>query len=293
MVNYVTDFPARPQRIGLFGAGRVAQQLAPALLAAGHELAFLSSRTVASAATLAAQLAPRPLVLTDFNAALPAADVYLLAVPDAAVAPLLAAARWPAGAVVAHVAGALPLSVFAAAPAVRGGVFYPLQTFSPGRAVAWNTVPFFIEGADAATETLLLSLARSLSAQVQILTSADRLRLHVGAVFANNFTNHLLGISHELLTEANLPFALLTPLIRETVDKALSQAPFTVQTGPAVRRDAPTLAAHHAALAAHPAWQQLYGVLTTNIQAQQEVGQSGTAPPVPPPDPAEGPSLQP
>ena len=293
MVNYVTDFPARRPRIALFGAGRVAQQLAPALLAAGHELVFLSSRTAAAAEALAARLAPRPPVLTDLPPVLPAADVYLLAVPDAAVAPLLANAVWPAGAVVAHMAGALPLSVFAAAPAVRGGVFYPLQTFSAGREVEWKTVPFFIEGVDAATENLLLELAHSLSAQVQMLLSADRLRLHVGAVFANNFTNHLLGISHELLTDANLPFGLLAPLIRETVDKALSQPPFDAQTGPAVRQDAPTLAAHHVALAARPAWQQLYATITASIQTRQQGSKPTPMPPVSGADQMVGPPLQP
>ena len=260
---------APPFRVGLFGTGRVAAQLAPALLAAGHELVFLHSRTEASAEALATRLPSHPPVLTDLRAALPSADLYLLAVPDAAVAAVLTAARWPAGSVVAHLAGALPLSVFEAVPAVRGGVFYPLQTFSSGRAVTWETVPCFIEAADAAAENLLLGLARSLSGRAQLLASPERLRLHVGAVFANNFTNHLLGISHQLLVEASLPFELLAPLIRETVDKALVQPPFMGQTGPAVRRDGLTLAAHRATLAAHPRWQQLYEVLTASIQAQQ------------------------
>lgn len=256
-------------RIGLFGAGRVAAQLAPALVAAGHELVFISSRSEAPAAALAAQFPTPPLVLNAAAGALPAADLYLLAVPDAAVPEVLAAARWPAGAVVAHLAGALPLSVFEGVPGVRGGVFYPLQTFSAGRAVAWDAVPFFIEAVDELAEELLLALARSLGAPAQRLASAERLRLHVGAVFANNFTNHLLGIAHELLTQSGLAFELLAPLIRETVDKALSQPPFAVQTGPAVRHDAATLAAHRAALAARPGWQQLYEAFTASIQAQQ------------------------
>ena len=50
--------------------------------------------------------------------------------------------------------------------------------------------------------------------------------------------------------------------------KATAQPPFAVQTGPAVRRDAPTLAAHEAALTAHPAWQALYAQLTASIQSQ-------------------------
>ncbi len=254
-------------RVGLLGSGRVASQLGPALAAAGHQVEFVWNRTAPAAKTLAAQL-PGTRALLTLESPLPPADVYLLALPDAAVAPLLASTTWPAGAVVAHLAGALPLAVFDARPEVRGGVFYPLQTFSPGRAIDWPTVPLCIEAADAAAEAMLLALAHSLSQHVRLLDSAQRLKLHVAAVFANNFTNHLLGIADALLAEANLPPALLAPLVRETVDKALANPPFAVQTGPAVRRDAPTLAAHHAALAAHPAWQALYAQLTASIQTQ-------------------------
>ncbi|MFD2717981.1 DUF2520 domain-containing protein [Hymenobacter monticola] len=254
-------------RIGIFGAGRVARHLAPALVAAGHQVVFVWNRRLAPAQALAAPL-PGTLVLPALTPPLPPADVYLLAVPDAAVAPLLAAAAWPAGALVVHLAGALPLSVFEAQPAVRGGVLYPLQTFSPGRDIDWPTVPLCVEAGDAASEATLLQLAHSLSRHVRRLDSAQRLKLHVAAVFANNFTNHLLGIADALLAEAALPPELLAPLVRETVDKALAHPPFTVQTGPAVRRDAPTLAAHTAALAAHPAWQTLYAQLTASIQAQ-------------------------
>ncbi|MDQ2794080.1 MAG: DUF2520 domain-containing protein [Bacteroidota bacterium] len=259
--------PAVSLRIGLLGAGRVASQLGPALTAAGHEVVFVWSRTPAATETLAAQL-PGAQALLTLAPPLPLADVYLLAVPDAAVAPLLAGTTWPTAALVAHLAGALSLSVFYARPAVRGGVFYPLQTFSPGRAIDWPAVPLCIEAADAVDETTLLALARSLSSDVRRLSSAHRLQLHVAAVFANNFTNHLLGIADALLAEAGLPAELLAPLVRETVAKALANAPFVVQTGPAVRRDAPTLAAHEAALAAHPAWQALYAQLTASIQAQ-------------------------
>ncbi|MFD1873451.1 Rossmann-like and DUF2520 domain-containing protein [Hymenobacter bucti] len=257
-------------RIGLFGTGRVATALAPALVAAGHELAFVAGRTHTSVLALAA-LAPGCAALVLPLTQLPPADVYLLAVPEAAVPELLAAVAWPTGALVAHLAGALPVAVFAAAPQVHGGVLYPLQTFSPGRTIDWPAVPLFVEAPELAAETTLLALARSLSLHVAQLDSAQRLHLHLGAVFASNFTNHVLGISHQLLAEAKLDFNLLAPLVRETVDKALSAhlGPFAVQTGPAARHDAPTLAAHAAALAAHPAWQALYTQLTLSIQAAE------------------------
>ncbi|MGI4832347.1 MAG: DUF2520 domain-containing protein [Janthinobacterium lividum] len=257
-------------RLGLLGAGRVATALGPALVAAGHQVVFVSSRAPGPAAALAARLPGcRALPAAEALAALPPAAAYLLAVPDATVPALLAALPWPPGAVVAHLAGALPLAVFAAAPLVQGGVLYPLQTFSAGRAIAWPAVPLFVEAATPAAEALLLALARSLSERVTSLGSAQRLQLHLGAVFASNFTNHLLGLAQTLLAEAALPFELLHPLVHETVAKALAAQPsaFAVQTGPAVRHDAPTLAAHAAALAAHPAWQGLYAELSASIQA--------------------------
>lgn len=253
-----------PQRIVLLGAGRVAQHLAPALAAAGHSIVGVWSRTPESAAAVAATV-PGAAVL-DNPQNLPAAAVYLLALPDAVVPKVLAAAQFPAGALVAHTAGALPLSVFAAYPQIRGGVFYPLQTFSPGRRIQWPTVPLCLEAADTAGLATLRALAASLSQEVRELNSEQRLQLHMAAVWACNFPNHLLGISHALLTQAGQPWELLHPLIRETVDKALTLPPFTVQTGPAVRHDAPTLARHEAALAAQPDWQTLYKELTASIQ---------------------------
>ncbi|RFP63589.1 DUF2520 domain-containing protein [Hymenobacter lapidiphilus] len=255
-----------PLRIVLLGAGRVAAHLAPALAAAGHQVVGLWSRSPESGAALACRL-PVPAPVADSLQHLPAADVYLLTLPDAVVPEVLAAARFPAGALVAHTAGALPLSVFAPyKEQLRGGVFYPLQTFGPGRAIAWASVPLCLEATDAAARATLHRLAASLSHDVRELDSARRLQLHVAAVWVSNFPNHLLGIGRELLEGAGLPWELLHPLIRETLDKALTQPPFVAQTGPAVRHDAATLARHAAALAARPRWQQLYQQLTASIQ---------------------------
>ncbi|MCC3157887.1 DUF2520 domain-containing protein [Hymenobacter sp. 15J16-1T3B] len=255
-------------KITLLGAGRVAAQLAPALADAGHRVVAVWSRRAASAAAVAAPLGAAVLhgAAPDLRRA-PAADLYLLAVPDDAAAGVLGEARWPSGALVAHTSGALPLALFAARPEVRGGVFYPLQTFSPGRVIEWAQVPLCLEAADAAGLAVLQTVAASLSQRVLLVGTPQRRQLHVAAVFASNFTNHLLGVADALLAEAELPADLLAPLVRETVDKALQNPPFQVQTGPAIRRDAATIATHTAALAAHPRWQALYEQLTASIQA--------------------------
>ncbi|OWP62116.1 glycerol-3-phosphate dehydrogenase [Hymenobacter amundsenii] len=265
-------------RIVLLGAGRVAAHLGPALAAAGHPPVAIWSRTAASGVALAARLPAGTAIAPNLHE-LPPAEVYLLALPDAVVPEVLAAARFAAGALVAHTAGALPLSVFTPySNQIRGGVFYPLQTFGPGRVIDWATVPLCLEAADAAGLVTLHALAAALSSDVREVSSAQRLQLHVAAVWASNFPNHLLGIGRELLEQAGLPWELLHPLIRETVDKALNQPPFGAQTGPAVRHDAATLTRHDAALATHPRWQMLYRELTASIQAtaRHELG-AGTA----------------
>lgn len=254
-------------RIVLLGAGRVAQHLGPALARAGHQVLHVWSRTLPAAQALAGTI-PGATAGTDL-AALPPAEVYILAVPDGAVPAVLAAACFAPDALVVHTAGALPLAVLATRPEVRGGVLYPLQTFSPGRHINWPVVPLCVEAADDHGRQLLLELAASLSADVRLVSSEQRLQLHVAAVWASNFPNHLLGISRSLLTEAGLPWELLHPLIQETISKALAQPPFTVQTGPAVRHDAGTLARHEAALAGQPEWQALYKGLSTSIQRVQ------------------------
>lgn len=256
--------------IVLLGAGRVAQHLGPALARAGHAVVHVWSRTLASAEAVAATI-PGATVGTDLRR-LPPADLYVLAVPDGAVPQVLATAGFATGAVVVHTAGALALSVFEARPEVQGGVLYPLQTFSPGRAIEWQTVPVCLEAATAPGLGLLCTVAASLSSDVRLVSSAQRLQLHVAAVWACNFPNHLLGISRALLAEAGLPWELLHPLIRETIDKALAELPFMVQTGPAARHDAATLARHEAALAGKPTWQALYKNLTASIQQVAGVG---------------------
>ncbi|TGE17026.1 Rossmann-like and DUF2520 domain-containing protein [Hymenobacter elongatus] len=256
------------RQIILVGAGRVAQHLGPALWRAGHSVTHVWSRTPEAAATVAAQIpGATPITSLDFRF-LPVADLYIVCVPDGVVPAVLATAAFPPMALVVHTAGALPVAVFEPYPALRGGVFYPLQTFSAGRSIEWASVPICIEAATAVDQEMLVQVARSISQVVELVATPQRQTLHVAAVFACNFTNHLLGIGHVLLQEANLSFTLLEPLVRETVQKALAHSPFTVQTGPAVRQDVVTLERHRSLLPAHPAWLAIYNQLTASIQAE-------------------------
>lgn len=254
-------------KIALIGAGNVGWHLAKTLDATQHQVTAVYSRTAATREALAQQL-NHALPIDNLNLTLYNIDVVLLAVSDAALAEVTQELAVRAGTIVCHTSGSQPLTVLQPIQGARTGVFYPLQTFTKSKPVNLTHTPFLLEAADEETLGELQQLAAALSDTVLPISSSARKQLHLAAVFACNFTNHLLGISRELLEMANLPPDLLQPLIQETVDKALQRHPFLVQTGPAIRRDQNVLQAHLGMLQQYPQHQELYRQLTQSIQAQ-------------------------
>ena len=221
--------------IVILGNGNVATHLSEALLNAGYSVL---------------QLWKRNEVLRD-------ADLYFIAVSDDAIEDV--SNLIPENKPLAHTSGSVELS--------RGGVFYPLQTFSKNVEVDWKDIPILIEPNDS---PMLHEIAKNISNNVQVTTPEQRRQLHLSAVFACNFTNHLWTVSEELLTKKNLSFDLLKPLIYQTFLKIQNHSPKQVQTGPAIRNDLKTLEKHRELLrqgGACPALTaELYNILTQSIQ---------------------------
>lgn len=252
------------QEIVFVGAGNLATHLAAALAQAGHKVKAICSRTAASAEALARRVGEGATALTNLNH-LPPADVFLLATSDDALPDLIAAL--PAhcrNGIVAHTAGSVSLEVLARF-GEKASVFYPLQTFSKAREVDFTTIPCFVEGASAATEQRLLELAQSVTPTVQVLHSEGRRMLHLSAVFACNFVNHLYDVAAGIAREQGIDPQWLSPLIQETAAK-LNQLPaHAAQTGPAARGDRAVLEHQAELLAAKPELQTIYRILSDNI----------------------------
>ena len=111
-----------------------------------------------------------------------------------------------------------------------------------------------------------MNLAHLLSNHVYPATSEQRRYLHIAAVFACNFANHMYAISSYLLTEHQLPFKAMFPLIDETAQKIHQLSPVDAQTGPAQRGDCNIMNSHLQLLEAYPELQQIYKSLSKNIQ---------------------------
>lgn len=245
-------------KVVCIGFGNVNQHLCRALQQSHQaEVVQIFSR---SQPTLPEGLQDIP--VTDDLSQLKEAQVYLLSVPDDAIAQL--SKQLPRrSALVAHTSGSVELRQLSAKN--RRGVFYPLQTFSKNRPVDFSKIPICIE-AEMETDTLLLrQLGTALSNKVVSISSKERQTLHLAAVFVNNFTNHLYHISSTILEREALDFDLLKPLIEETAKKVMTLSPYGAQTGPARRNDQKTIE-KHLHLLPEGTQKELYQLVTQAIQ---------------------------
>lgn len=190
------------------------------------------------------------------------ADVYLLALKDDAIAETAAKLRGR-NALVAHTSGAASIDVLE--PLKRRGVFYPLQTFSKDQPLDYEQIPFCVEAKGHEDLQLLKQLANAVSGKVFEVSSAQRKKLHLSAVFVCNFVNHLYAIGENICRQNNLPFEILQPLIHETAAKVTRSSPRQAQTGPAIRADQSTIQAHLELLSSTEN-REIYQLLTHAIQ---------------------------
>lgn len=251
----------------IIGAGNVATHLGPALQESGIKIMQVFSRTKASAEILAQKI--RCEYTTDVKKIQEGADIYFFSLSDSALLTILE--KFPyKGALCVHTSGSLSIDIFKDAGFASAGVFYPLQTFSKNIRPDFQKVPICIEANNLEQLAKLEKIASAVSPDVRQINSAQRELLHLAAVFACNFTNHMLAISHEILTMNQLPPDILHPLIDETIRKARQQNPSAVQTGPAIRKDHEIMEKHIKQLSALPDYRKIYTFISESIIAKSE-----------------------
>lgn len=244
------------KRIVVIGSGNVATHLARSLTG----VVQIASRTIGHARELADAIGCGA---TDSIDDLDDADAYIVAVKDDAIAAIADAvpdrcreALW------LHTSGSVDKSVFASG-FKRYGVLYPLQTFSKEVAVDMSQVPLFIEGSDADVEEVIRRIALTVSPTVVSADSQLRAQMHVAAVFACNFSNYMYTLADEVLRCNGLEFALLKPLLAETLRKAVEASPEASQTGPAARGDRSVIDKHESMLSGEQL--KIYKTVTNSI----------------------------
>jgi predicted short-subunit dehydrogenase-like oxidoreductase (DUF2520 family) len=258
-------------RVCIFGSGKVATHLARRLFKKGVFITQVFSRNPEHASLLAEKVSASP--ISDYSMVAGGQDLYIIAVSDDAIAQVakgISNKLGPHGAFIVHTSGATPGAILQPFTK-RFGVLYPLQTFSSAVEPDWDSIPICIDANSLVDIHSLESLGNTIGKKTVVRISDEkRAMLHVAAVFANNFTNHMLHLAWRIARENDLDFDILKPLIRETIRKIEEESPAGMQTGPALRGDDKTIEAHLELLEKEPSIREVYQVLTQSIQQHKK-----------------------
>ncbi len=248
-------------KIAIIGAGNVATRLALEFVKLELNIVQVFSRTQRSALELASKLGTT--CTTDIKSITRNADIYFICVPDKIIEPLCSKLQLE-NKLVIHTAGSVNIDVLKAS-STEYGVFYPMQTFSKFKDSDLSQIPIFIEGSSQHSEEILYSIGKLISHKIYSINSDQRQYVHLAAVFACNFSNHMYGIAEEILKKNGIPFEILKPIIKETSEKIQKFQPRESQTGPAVREDMEILDKHETLLSKSPEYQAIYSLISKSI----------------------------
>lgn len=250
-------------RIVIIGSGNIAHFFVPLFQQAGHTVLQIYSPNIHNAAALA-NANHIPSFTNELDSLIKDADVYILAVKDDALKQLNAQLRLK-DKIVIHCAGAVPVSVIKDI-SDHTAVIWTLYSIRKNNLPTINKVPLIVEAADAVTLPVIMELAGAISASVLNVDFQQRQRLHLNAVFVNNFSNHLFTIAQKLSEEEKLPFNVLQPIMEQTIFQLRNTLPSESQTGPAIRKDEATMQKHLSLLEGHGIWQEIYRNISQSIQ---------------------------
>ncbi|MDX2359751.1 MAG: DUF2520 domain-containing protein [Crocinitomicaceae bacterium] len=228
------------RKISIIGSGNVGSHLAHALESSGIEITHFKHRT-------------------DDLKSLPKDQLVLLCVPDDVISELVS--KIDESCSIAYTSGSVELNSLPTRNLL--GVFYPLQTFSKDRSVDLASVPFFIESSTEEFGEQLFALASTISKSVSFANSEERKKMHLAAVWINNFTNHIVHIAQSYCEQQNVDFNHLKPLLKETIEKLEDLSPLEAQTGPARRGDTSIIEQHLSQLKGTE--KELYQLLSESI----------------------------
>ena len=223
-------------QIIIIGSGNVAYHLAKAFKESGVEVAQIFGRNKPELSKISEKLS-----IPFSTETIADADLYLISVSDTSISEVSTLIK-KENVLVAHTSGSV--SREALNGSYRKSVFYPLQTFSKSKKLDYSKIPFFIDTENENDAVILRNLALKISKNVMYDDDEKRKYIHLTAVFACNFVNHLYARAKEISDSQNIPFDYFLPLIDETTQKIHELEPKLAQTGPAVRGDNRVLEIH-------------------------------------------------
>ena len=242
--------------VAFVGSGNVAHHFIPLFKKAGFLISGLHSRNIETGQKLAFEnQIPFISSLSEIQA-----DLVFVCVKDKQVEEVVKSISHQTS-LVAYTAGSIELKNF---HEENVAVFYPLQTFSKNRNLTVEAIPILLETKSKGICDLLQEIAKQVGFESYYCDSTARQKVHLSAVFLNNFTHHLIQISSDLATKFNLDWQMFEPLLKETAAKWEQKEFLENQTGPARRNDINVIEKHLNQL--EEMNKAVYSVLTESIR---------------------------
>ena len=251
-------------KIVLIGAGNIARQLMNTFEKSPFEVIQIFNRSIQSARDLGLPFGVP--FETQPSKIDPGGDVYIICIKDDSIRAYAEKLQpfIPSEAHVVHTSGLRPISdldFFSS-----HGLFYPLHSFTKEEIWPFDHIPLILNANNDDLLGILKEIAITLSDAIYILSDEQRPYLHLAAVLANNFTNHLIGRAFELLDSRGIDQSILHPILDGTFRKALNNHPYKIQTGPAIRKDETTIRKHIELLSSDTELGNIYALITNSIQ---------------------------
>ena len=253
-------------KVVVIGAGNVASAFVSYISAqsASLEICCIYSRRLESIKFMEEQLGLSLEHVDDMEKIPSDADIYLFCITDDALEHVLRQMPMTTG-VWIHTSGCNSIDIMK--PYHNDvGVLYPLQTISKKNIPASDSVPIFLESSSECSKNEMEKFARILFRDINYADSCQRKALHLAAVFACNFTNHMYAISDDIINYFGLPQGILGNIIRYTASRIEADKAANLQTGPAFREDSNTISIHRELMKnANPNIIGIYDTITKSI----------------------------
>ncbi|WP_326981551.1 DUF2520 domain-containing protein [Chryseobacterium sp. MYb264] len=248
-------------QVVIIGSGNVAYHMAKAFVQNNIPLAQIFGRNEPELQKISEELN-----ISYSTKNLVDSDLYVICVSDHSVEDVSKLIQ-KKDALVVHTSGSLPKEILQGN--YRKASFYPLQTFSKSKELDYSNIPFFIETENEDDKKILFEIASKISRNVMESTHEKRKYIHLTAVFACNFVNHLFSRAKEISDSQEIPFDYFLPIIDETIQKVHEIEPKSAQTGPAVRNDKRILELHEQLLQDESL--EIYKTMNHSIQKMYEL----------------------
>lgn len=250
------------RRIFIYGSGNMAWALAKGFQDVGILVAGICGRNKNAVTELCDKLGIA--YCEDITIASNIGDIVILAIKDDAIPIVNKLINLP-GRIVLHTAGSVDIKAIENI-SENTGVFYPMERVIKFKEPNFTEIPICIESNSPDMLDVIQSLAEKLSNQVYVLSSLQRKKLHLAAVFVSNFTTYMLSLGDDMIRKHNLPNNILDSLIQTTFENITSQNASERQTGPAKRGDIKVIWEHiHQLEKEQPDIAELYKLLSLGI----------------------------